>query len=243
VQQDLLERNSDPALRVYAVWFNMYPGDARGKWPAELLTDHRVVHYWDERRLLGVQLLLNLPTFLDRQAPGTRPPEADALWDKRPKPVKPQLFRPRDFQVAPDLSHCICPAGKRLYRNGRHHNLNGFEAIKFTGTKRECGRCALRERCLRHPESTPVRQVAIFLRKVLVEHAVERMKELVDSERGHELITQRFATVEPVFANIRFNKGLDRFTLRGEGKVDGQWKLSCLVHNIEKLANNGYARR
>ena len=164
----------------------------------------------------------------------------DALWDKRPKTHKPRLFAPQDFQVAADLSHCICPAGKRLYRNGRHHNLNGFEAIKFTGTKRDCSRCPMRARCLRKPESTPVRQVAIFLRKVRIEHAVERMKALVDSQRGHELIAQRFATVEPVFGNIRFNKALNRFTLRGRSKVDGQWKLCCLVHNIEKLANNGY---
>ena len=42
------------------------------------------------------------------------------------------------------------------------------------------------------------------------------MKNLVDSERGHELIAQRFATVEPVFGNIRFNKALNRFTLRGQ---------------------------
>jgi len=27
-----------------------------------------------------------------------------------------------------------------------------------------------------------------------------------------------------------------------ERKVDAQWKLYCLVHNIEKLAHNGYAR-
>ena len=51
----------------------------------------------------------------------------------------------------------------------------------------------------------------------------------------------RFATVEPVFGNLRHNKGLDRFTLRGKTKVDGQWKLFCLVHNIEKLAHHGYA--
>jgi hypothetical protein len=37
------------------------------------------------------------------------------------------------------------------------------------------------------------------------------------------------------------NEGLNRFTLRGRQKVDGQWKLYCLVHNIEKLANHGYA--
>ena len=43
-------------------------------------------------------------------------------------------------------------------------------------------------------------------------------------------------TVEPVFANLRHNKGLDRFTLRGRDKVAVQWRLYCLVHNIEKIA-------
>ncbi|MGQ0801435.1 MAG: transposase, partial [Pseudomarimonas sp.] len=47
---------------------------------------------------------------------------------------------------------------------------------------------------------------------------------------------RRFATVEPVFANIRHNKRLNRFTLRGKTKVDGQWKLFALDHNIEKWA-------
>lgn len=51
----------------------------------------------------------------------------------------------------------------------------------------------------------------------------------------------RLAAVEPVFANVHYNKGLDRFTLRGRGKVDAQWKLFCLVHNIEKLATLKYA--
>lgn len=43
-----------------------------------------------------------------------------------------------------------------------------------------------------------------------------------------------------VFANIRHNKRLNRFTLRGRAKVGTQWRLYCLVHNIAKLANNGY---
>jgi len=44
-----------------------------------------------------------------------------------------------------------------------------------------------------------------------------------------------------VFGNLCYHKGLDRFTLRGRCKVDAQWKLDCLVHNIEKLAHHGYA--
>lgn len=47
-------------------------------------------------------------------------------------------------------------------------------------------------------------------------------------------------TVEPVFGNLRYNKGLDRFTLRSQAKVNTQWHLFCLVHNIEKLAHHGY---
>ncbi len=63
----------------------------------------------------------------------------------------------------------------------------------------------------------------------------------IDSDLGKRMITPRFATVEPVFGNARYNKRLGRFTLRGRHKVDGQWKLYCLVHNIEKLAHHGYA--
>jgi hypothetical protein len=32
---------------------------------------------------------------------------------------------------------------------------------------------------------------------------------------------------------------LDRFSLRGRERVDGQWKLYCVTHNIEKLARCG----
>jgi len=74
------------------------------------------------------------------------------------------------------------------------------------------------------------------------ENHVDLMKKKIDSDTGREMITRRFATVEPVFGNLRGNKRLHRFTLRGKTKVDGQWKLYCMMHNIEKLANNGYAR-
>ncbi|WP_229416900.1 transposase [Massilia eburnea] len=67
------------------------------------------------------------------------------------------------------------------------------------------------------------------------------MRQAIDTPRGRAIYSQRMATVEPVFANLRFNKRLDRFTLRGQPKVNTQWQLYCLVHNIEKLARSGYA--
>ena len=69
----------------------------------------------------------------------------------------------------------------------------------------------------------------------------DQMKPKIDSDLGKRIIAQRFATVEPVFGNLRGNKRLHRFTLRSKAKVDGQWKLFCLMHNLEKLAHHGYA--
>ena len=179
--------------------------------------------------------------YIDQQQHKAKP---DALWDKSPKSNKPQRFRPGDFRVAEDFSHCICPAGKRLYRNGNNCNIGGYRAVKFTSAKRDCEKCPLRAQCLRHPQRTKVRQVAIFTGKHAhaEETASERMRRKIDTEQGREMIGRRFATVEPVFGNLRANKKLNRFTLRGRAKVDAQWKLYCLVHNIEKLAHNGYAR-
>ena len=166
----------------------------------------------------------------------------DALYDKTSGGKKPRLFGPKDFHHDEESKTCICPAGEFLYQNGSAVVIQGREAVKFTGAKRVCGPCPLRDQCLRHPDRTPVRQVVFFTGKNNRSNFhTERMKRRLDSAEGRRLYGQRFATVEPVFANLRYNKGLDRFTLRGRQKVDTQWKLFCLVHNIEKLAHHGYA--
>lgn len=67
------------------------------------------------------------------------------------------------------------------------------------------------------------RQVAFFTgKRVKAQTHSERMKVEIDSDTGERMIVARFATVEPVFVNLRHDKRLTRFTLRGRGKVDGQ---------------------
>ncbi len=138
---------------------------------------------------------------------------------------------------------CVCPAGKALYRAGRDVVTRGYVADRFHGTKRDCGPCPLRAQCLRTPDRTPTRQVAFFRGRAegTPESHTARMQRRLDSPEGRARYEQRFATVEPVFGNLRANKRLDRFTLRGRTKVDAQWKLYRLVHNIEKLAHHGFA--
>jgi hypothetical protein len=75
-------------------------------------------------------------------------------------------------------------------------------------------------------------------------HPSERMRQAIDSPKGRQLYSQRIGTVEPVFANIRHNKRLTRFNYRGREKVNTQWNLYCMVHNIKKLSktNLGYEK-
>ena len=168
----------------------------------------------------------------------------DPLYDKAHPKKGARHYLPRDFAYDAEQGTCLCPAGKSLYQNGTNCIHNGQVATKFQGALRDCLPCQQRDKCLRRPQTTKARQVSFFRGKAdpAAINVMELMKQAIDSERGRALYGGRFATVEPVFGNLRHNKRLNRFTLRGQTKVDGQWKLYCLVHNIEKLAHHGYAQ-
>lgn len=155
----------------------------------------------------------------------------------------PRLFRPDDFLYDEAKRTCICPAGKHLYKNGVNVTIRGFTGMKFTAPLSACSSCGLRVQCLRHPEKTKVRQVVFFTgrTKAAGETFTAKMKRKIDSALGKRIYQRRLATVEPVFANLRAAKRLDRFTLRGKRKVNAQWLLYCLVHNLGKIQRYGPA--
>ena len=179
--------------------------------------------------------------FADREHHTTAP---NPLHDKSgaTKTALP-LFASSDFTYDADARTCVCPAGKSLYRTGAANVSNVSVGAHFRGATRDCAPCALRAQCLRKPDTSVVRTVA-FLRgreDAAPETHTMRMQQRLDTPEGRAQYGQRFATVEPVFGNVRYNKRLDRFTLRGRTKVHGQWLLFCLVHHIEKLTHAGYA--
>ena len=67
------------------------------------------------------------------------------------------------------------------------------------------------------------------------------MRRKFDTFFGRFIYNKRIAIVEPVSGNLK-NKGMDRFTLRGKRKVNTQWQLFSLVHNIEKIAHVGVTK-
>jgi hypothetical protein len=64
------------------------------------------------------------------------------------------------------------------------------------------------------------------------------MRRVLSSEAGHEIYKHRKATVEPVFAQNKFNRGFRRFQRRGRAAVRSEWRLQAAVHNLLKLHNH-----
>src|ERR1700686_429338 len=64
---------------------------------------------------------------------------------------------------------------------------------------------------------------------------VERMKRKLQTKAGRAIYATRKTIVEPVFGQIKQARGFRQFLLRGLAKVQGEWALVCLTHNILKL--------
>lgn len=122
-------------------------------------------------------------------------------------------------------------------------SASGLHYQTYTARAVDCNACTLSGQCLRgplKPNDGRGRQVNRFETKEKDPlHPSERMRQAIDSPRGRQLYSQRIGAVEPVFANIRHNKRLTRLNHRGREKVNTQWNLYCMVHNIEKLAKTG----
>jgi Transposase DDE domain len=61
------------------------------------------------------------------------------------------------------------------------------------------------------------------------------MRAVLEGEFGGELYRKRKAMIEPVFANTKFNRRIDRFQRRGRSAVRSEWRLITATHNLLKL--------
>lgn len=149
-----------------------------------------------------------------------------------------------EFNFDPVSLSCRCPAGELLSYLGTGIDQQGNHKAYFKGKLLQCRHCDKKQACMRNPDSANHhkghgRQVSFLLEANKAPNYTDWMKHRVDSPEGKLIYSHRMSVVEPVFGNIEANKGLNRFSLRGKTKVQGQWRLYCMVHNIEKIMNYG----
>lgn len=65
--------------------------------------------------------------------------------------------------------------------------------------------------------------------------ATSAMIAKLDTTRGRDTYRKRSATIEPVFAQVKHNRGITRLSRRGLAAADSEWKLICATHNLLKM--------
>jgi hypothetical protein len=156
------------------------------------------------------------------------------IWIKK----KSKRFHLEDFNYHESMDEYVCPNGKRLKRNVRKLIRDSVIVRRYRADEGDCRECKLRSHCLIGKNSKR-RSLDVPMGWVPGNPTGE-MAQKIDTEKGRNIYHQRIAIVEPVFANIKCMKRLDRFTLRGKIKVNIQWVLYCMVHNICKIMRYGF---
>ena len=174
---------------------------------------------------------------IDAYIPDLKFRNRDARFATRPrnKPKKGKKFVLEDFKHNKATDCYICPNGKVLKLKVKRHTVDHNIYRRYMADVKDCSSCSLKRRCF-YRKNTKRRTLDVPIGAASTNFS-KAMQNKVDSDKGRKIYPQRFAIVEPVFANIKTQKRLNRFTLRGKVKVNIQWMLYCMVHNIEKIIN------
>ncbi len=150
---------------------------------------------------------------------------------------KRKQYSHEDFKYDKSREEYICPAGKRLKMTHRVKTINHGTIIgsSYQAQRIDCKNCEKRKFCLRDNS----RQRTLFISKRRGINYTTKMMAKIDTEEGRSIYDKRIGIIEPVFGNIRYAKGMNRFTLRGKSKVNIQWVLYNIVHNVGKICKYG----
>lgn len=152
-------------------------------------------------------------------------PDAQHQGQARGKALSP--FHKDNFSYDESRDVFICPEGKELkFRYPQRRNdKDGYLIYQSS----ECSACDNFGQCTKNKKGRTVH------RRVLDEK-IKQMRLKLDSESGKAIYAKRKVIVEPVFGQIKAVQGFTDFKLRGLKKVNAEFKLVAIAHNLRKIS-------
>jgi len=154
------------------------------------------------------------------------------MFDKEQKRnYTPDPFKAENMEYNELEDKFICANNRELeYSETESYKTeNGYEIERRIYKSKNCKGCKLKSSCYK----------GSYNKQIKVSHELLRhrkqAKERLESPIGRQLSSQRFIDTEPVFGQIKYNRGFKRFTLKGSGKVHLEFGLHSLAHNFMKL--------
>ena len=141
-------------------------------------------------------------------------------------------FLPQNLYYNIEKDYYVCPMGQHLEKGGEGKRVssNGYESKVSYYYAKNCEGCPMRGMCHKSKGN----------RRLEINHRLNELKakarELLNSELGRAHRSKRPIEVEAVFGQLKSNNKFTRFTLRGLDKVEIEFGLMALGHNLRKMA-------
>lgn len=156
----------------------------------------------------------------------------DDIYQSRSRGKKVGPFDKEHFIYDESADVFSCPAGK---------------VLKFWYTKRESKsvyriyRCKQCDSCQHFGHCTTSKRGRSIWRR-LVDKKIKAMRLKLDSQAGKAIYAKRRHIVEPVFGHIKNIIGFTGFHLGGLKKVNAEFKLVAIAHNLKKISKYAYKK-
>ena len=126
----------------------------------------------------------------------------------------------------------VCPMGQRMYCIGKKKRKSelGYVSEVHRYQASNCNGCPMRGQCFNGKDNR-----IIELNHKLIKYR-KQAKEKLTSEEGLFHRSKRPIEPEAVFGQLKYNNRFNRFTLKGLPKVEIEFGLVAISHNLRKIA-------
>lgn len=127
----------------------------------------------------------------------------------------------------------FCPQGRKLVFVRTSKDSDGFEYRLYRAV--DCKHCKVRNKCRKKSKKKNKKIGNRTISFYPQDEAVKRMRKKLDSKNGREIYSGRMSSVEPIHGDMQKNRGFIQFVLRGLEKVNIEYNLLAIAHNLRKI--------
>ncbi len=165
----------------------------------------------------------NLDSITEKKIDAYIPDQAKSLEERQERNNEIPKYDRRNFKYDQGQDEFTCPENKRLPLVEKGGKIKKYVCSDCLGcpVKAQCAKGNNRQICLNHK----------------FEKYKSAMREKLNSQEGKNKYLERMSDVEPVFGNLIANQKAGNFLCRGKPMVKIEFGLSCIAHNLVKIAN------
>lgn len=157
-----------------------------------------------------------------------------SFHNEQKKSYRSNPFLKDNFPYNGDTDTYRCPNGRALLLTCTYyqtHKRTGYKSQLKEYTCTDCSGCALYDQCCKSAQG--------HNRTIRINDKLERYRQQachnLQTDQGKQLRRRRNIEIESCFGDIKHNMGIRRFHLRGLKKVNAEFTLIAMAHNLRKL--------